>query len=129
MDVEEKMKVTKFGRIPMDLRRLQLFAEGAEDGLDAGATNDKGAAGVPEWKAPASQSEYDAAINKAVQAALKNHQTKSDEEFQKAVEEEIKRRSDYSKLSKEEQAKKDLDDERAKLESAKAEFAHQQLEY
>ena len=30
-------------------------------------------------------------------------------------------------MSKEEQAKKDLDDERAKLESAKAEFAHQQL--
>lgn len=127
MDVEEKMKVTKFGRIPMDLRHLQLFAEGAEDGLDAGATDDKGAAGTPEWKAPASQSEYDAAINKAVQAALKNHQTKSDEEFRQAVEEEIKRRSDYSKLSKEEQAKKDLDDERAKLESAKAEFAHQQL--
>ena len=72
------MKVTKFGRIPMDLRHLQLFAEGAEDGLDAGATDDKGAAGTPEWKAPASQSEYDAAINKAVQAALKNHQTKSD---------------------------------------------------
>ena len=59
---------------------LQHFADG---GTTEGAV--ESAPTEPEFKAPSSQSELDSIVNKAVQTALNNQKSKSDEDFQKRV--------------------------------------------
>ena len=75
----------------------------------------------PEFKAPATQSELDSYVNKAVQAALKNQQAKNDANFNSRLEEEIKKREDYSKLSESQKRDKDFEDKKAEFEKQVAE--------
>ena len=70
----------------------------------------------PEFKAPATQSELDSYVNKAVQTALKNQQAKHDANINSRVEEEIKKREDYSKLSESQKRDKDFEDQKAEFE-------------
>lgn len=80
-----------------------------------------------EFKAPATQSELDSYVNKAVQTALKNQQAKHDANINSRVEEEIKKREDYSKLSESQKRDKDFEDKKAEFEKQVAEFRHSQL--
>lgn len=70
----------------------------------------------PEFKAPATQSELDSYVNKAVQAALKNQHAKNEANFNSRLEEEIKKREDYSKLSESQKRDKDFEDKKAEFE-------------
>lgn len=81
----------------------------------------------PEFKAPATQSELDSYVNKAVQAALKKQQAKNEANFNSRLEEEIKKREDYSKLSESQKRDKDFEDQKAEFEKQVAEFRHSQL--
>ena len=73
---------------------IQYFSEeGATEGAVESVPTEQ------EFKAPSSQSELDSIVNKAVQTALNNQKSKSEDDFQKRVEAEIKKREDYAKLS------------------------------
>lgn len=101
-----------------------------EHATDPGATDEVQATDpVPAdaFEAPKSQGELDSLINKAVQAALKNNDAKHEKALEQAVQQALEKEKDYSKLSQDERHKKELEDERNKLERDKAAFARQQL--
>lgn len=81
----------------------------------------------PEFKAPSSQSELDSIVNKAVQTALNNQKSKSDEDFQKRVEAEIKKREDYAKLSETQKRDRDFEERQNKFNEEVAAFKQSQL--
>lgn len=105
---------------------LQHFAEGGTtEGATEGAV--ESAPTEPEFKAPSSQSELDSIVNKAVQTALNNQKSKSDEDFQKRVEAEIKKREDYAKLSETQKRDRDFEERQNKFNEEVAAFKQSQL--
>ena len=123
------MKRNKYGRIPMNLRNLQFFAEGAEgsQGGEQEAAETSQQVQEQSWTPPTSQSEYDAAVNKAVQKALANANASKAQDIQAAVQEALKKEKNYAQLSEQERQVKEFEDQRAEFEKEKAEFAHAQL--
>lgn len=101
---------------------LQHFSE---EGATEGAT--ESVQTEPEFKAPSSQSELDSIVNKAVQTALNNQKSKSDEDFQKRVEAEIKKREDYAKLSETQKRDRDFEERQNKFNEEVAAFKQSQL--
>lgn len=101
---------------------LQHFSE---EGAAEGAT--ESVQTEPEFKAPSSQSELDSIVNKAVQTALNNQKNKSDEDFQKRVEAEIKKREDYAKLSETQKRDRDFEERQNKFNEEVAAFKQSQL--
>lgn len=81
----------------------------------------------PEFKAPSSQSELDSIVNKAVQTALNNQKNKSEDDFQKRVEAEIKKREDYAKLSETQKRDRDFEERQNKFNEEVAAFKQSQL--
>lgn len=77
--------------------------------------------------APTSQSELDSIINKAVNTALENHKKKSEATVQSRIEEEIKKREDYAKLTEDQKRDKDFEDKQTKFNEEVAEFNHRKL--
>lgn len=105
---------------------LQHFAEGGTtEGATEGAVESTPT--EPEFKAPSSQSELDSIVNKAVQTALNNQKSKSDEDFQKRVEAEIKKREDYAKLSETQKRDRDFEERQNKFNEEVAAFKQSQL--
>lgn len=101
---------------------IQYFSEeGATEGALESAPTE------PEFKAPSSQSELDSIVNKAVQTALNNQKNKSDEDFQKRVEAEIKKREDYAKLSETQKRDRDFEERQNKFNEEVAAFKQSQL--
>lgn len=101
---------------------IQYFSEeGATEGALESAPTE------PEFKAPSSQSELDSIVNKAVQTALNNQKSKSDEDFQKRVEAEIKKREDYAKLSETQKRDRDFEERQNKFNEEVAAFKQSQL--
>lgn len=101
---------------------IQYFSEeGATEGAVESAQTE------PEFKAPSSQSELDSIVNKAVQTALNNQKSKSDEDFQKRVEAEIKKREDYAKLSETQKRDRDFEERQNKFNEEVAAFKQSQL--
>lgn len=101
---------------------IQYFSEeGATEGAVESAPTE------PEFKAPSSQSELDSIVNKAVQTALNNQKSKSDEDFQKRVEAEIKKREDYAKLSETQKRDRDFEERQNKFNEEVAAFKQSQL--
>lgn len=101
---------------------IQYFSEeGATEGAVESAPTE------PEFKAPSSQSELDSIVNKAVQTALNNQKNKSDEDFQKRVEAEIKKREDYAKLSETQKRDRDFEERQNKFNEEVAAFKQSQL--
>lgn len=101
---------------------IQYFSEeGATEGAVETAPTE------PEFKAPSSQSELDSIVNKAVQTALNNQKSKSDEDFQKRVEAEIKKREDYAKLSETQKRDRDFEERQNKFNEEVAAFKQSQL--
>lgn len=76
---------------------------------------------------PKTQSELDSMINKAVQTALKNKDAQHAQAMEAAVQAALKKEQDYSQLSEKERKEREFEDERAKLDEAKAKFAKEQL--
>lgn len=101
---------------------IQYFSE---EGATEGAT--ESVQTEPEFKAPSSQSELDSIVNKAVQTALNNQKSKSDEDFQKRVEAEIKKREDYAKLSETQKRDRDFEERQNKFNEEVAAFKQSQL--
>ena len=102
---------------------IQYFSE--EEAATEGAAESVQA--EPEFKAPSSQSELDSIVNKAVQTALNNQKNKSDEDFQKRVEAEIKKREDYAKLSETQKRDRDFEERQNKFNEEVAAFKQSQL--
>lgn len=101
---------------------IQYFSEeGATEGAVESAPTE------PEFKAPSSQSELDSIVNKAVQTALNNQKTKSEDDFQKRVEAEIKKREDYAKLSETQKRDRDFEERQNKFNEEVAAFKQSQL--
>lgn len=101
---------------------IQYFSEeGATDGALESAPTE------PEFKAPSSQSELDSIVNKAVQTALNNQKSKSEDDFQKRVEAEIKKREDYAKLSETQKRDRDFEERQNKFNEEVAAFKQSQL--
>lgn len=101
---------------------IQYFSdEGATEGATESAPTEQG------FKAPSSQSELDSIVNKAVQTALNNQKSKSDEDFQKRVEAEIKKREDYAKLSETQKRDRDFEERQNKFNEEVAAFKQSQL--
>lgn len=101
---------------------IQYFSEeGATEGAVESAPTE------PEFKAPSSQSELDSIVNKAVQTALNNQKSKSEDDFQKRVEAEIKKREDYAKLSETQKRDRDFEERQNKFNEEVAAFKLSQL--
>lgn len=101
---------------------IQYFSEeGATEGAVEPAPTE------PEFKAPSSQSELDSIVNKAVQTALNNQKSKSEDDFQKRVEAEIKKREDYAKLSETQKRDRDFEERQNKFNEEVAAFKQSQL--
>lgn len=101
---------------------IQYFSEeGATEGAVESAPTE------PEFKAPSSQSELDSIVNKAVQTALNNQKSKSEDDFQKRVEAEIKKREDYAKLSETQKRDRDFEERQNKFNEEVAAFKQSQL--
>jgi len=101
---------------------IQYFSEeGATEGAVESAPTE------PEFKAPSSQSELDSIVNKAVQTALNNQKSKSEDDFQKRVEAEIKKREDYAKLSETQKRDRDFEERPNKFNDEVAAFQQSQL--
>jgi conserved hypothetical protein len=101
---------------------IQYFSEeGATEGAVESAPTE------PEFKAPSSQSELDSIVNKAVQTALNNQKSKSEDDFQKRVEAEIKKREDYAKLSETQKRDRDFEEWQNKFNEEVAAFKQSQL--
>ena len=101
---------------------IQYFSEeGATEGAVESAPTE------PEFKAPSSQSELDSIVNKAVQTALNNQKSKSEDDFQKRVEAEIKKREDYAKLSETQKPDRDFEERQNKFNEEVAAFKQSQL--
>lgn len=101
---------------------IQYFSEeGATEGAVESAPTE------PEFKAPSSQSELDSIVNKAVQTALNNQKNKSEDDFQKRVEAEIKKREDYAKLSETQKRDRDFEERQNKFNEEVAAFKQSQL--
>ncbi|WP_367007436.1 DUF4355 domain-containing protein [Streptococcus sp. ZY19097] len=120
--------------LAMNLRNLQLFAEGGDGGDNSGAgentenqepNNQGGDDGENSsgFKAPQSQAELDSLTNKAVQKALENYRKGEQERIAEA----IKKEKDYANLSAAERAKKEFEEQQASLAKEKAEFEHEKL--
>lgn len=101
---------------------IQYFSEerAAEGAVESAPTE-------PEFKAPSSQSELDSIVNKAVQTALNNQKSKSEDDFQKRVEAEIKKREDYAKLSETQKRDRDFEERQNKFNEEVAAFKQSQL--
>lgn len=111
---------------PLNLAHLQYFAEQGAEGASDGALEGAGAEKeqhTEEFKAIKTQSELDSLTNKAVQKALEKYKRGEAERIKEALE----REKDYSKLSDEDRARKEFEDERAEFEEAKAAFEHEKL--
>lgn len=101
---------------------IQYFSEeGATEGAVESAPTEH------DFKAPASQSELDSIVNKAVQTALNNQKSKSEDDFQKRVEAEIKKREDYAKLSETQKRDRDFEERQNKFNEEVAAFKQSQL--
>lgn len=101
---------------------IQYFSdEGATEGATESVQTE------PEFKAPSSQSELDSIVNKAVQTALNNQKSKSEDDFQKRVEAEIKKREDYAKLSETQKRDRDFEERQNKFNEEVAAFKQSQL--
>lgn len=101
---------------------IQYFSEeGATEGAVESAPTE------PEFKAPSSQSELDSIVNKAVQTALNKQKSKSEDDFQKRVEAEIKKREDYAKLSETQKRDRDFEERQNKFNEEVAAFKQSQL--
>lgn len=101
---------------------IQYFSEeGAAEGAVESAPTEQ------DFKAPASQSELDSIVNKAVQTALNNQKSKSEDDFQKRVEAEIKKREDYAKLSETQKRDRDFEERQNKFNEEVAAFKQSQL--
>ncbi len=104
---------------------IQYFSEASAGDATEGAT--ESVQNEPEFKAPSNQSELDSIVNKAVQTALTNQKNKSDEDFQKRVEAEIKKREDYAKLSETQKRDRDFEERQNKFNEEVAAFKQSQL--
>lgn len=101
---------------------IQYFSEeGATEGAVESAPTES------EFKAPSSQSELDSIVNKAVQTALNNQKSKFEDDFQKRVEAEIKKREDYAKLSETQKRDRDFEERQNKFNEEVAAFKQSQL--
>lgn len=101
-------------RIPFN---LQFFGE---DNIESTEPDN---AFVP----PASQSELDSLIGKAVNKALENNNKKHNDNIQRLIDEAVNKDREYSKLSAEEKAKKQFEEQLKSLDEREAEFNHKQL--
>ena len=101
---------------------IQYFSE---EGTTEGAV--ESAPTEQDFKAPSSQSELDSIVNKAVQTALNNQKSKSEDDFQKRVEAEIKKREDYAKLSETQKRDRDFEERQNKFNEEVAAFKQSQL--
>lgn len=119
--------------LAMNLRNLQLFAEGGDGGDNSGAGENTGDQ-EPEktgndgenssgFKAPQSQSELDSLTNRAVQKALEKYKAGEKERIAEA----IKKEKDYANLSAAERAKKEFEDQQKTFAEEKAAFEHEKL--
>lgn len=116
--------------LAMNLRNLQLFAEGGDggtgaesDGADAGENRENPAGENNGFEAPQSQSELDSLTNKAVQKALEKYKAGEKERIAEA----IKKEKDYANLSAAERAKKEFEEQQASFAKEKAAFEHEKL--
>lgn len=132
--MDERKKQMKKSLIKRELlpMNLQLFAEeGAGDPpAENDAAKDDAAAGETEDKpfaAPASQSELDSIIGKAVNTALANAKKKSQKEIDDAIQEALKKEKDYSKLSESERKEKEIDDREQALTDREAQADYKEL--
>ncbi|MBF0714500.1 DUF4355 domain-containing protein [Gemella sp. GH3] len=96
---------------------LQFFAE---DNIES--TNQEN-----EFIPPASQSELDSLIGKAVNKALENNNKKHNDNMQRLIDEAVNKDREYSKLSAEEKAKKQFEEQLKSLDEREAEFNRKQL--
>lgn len=101
-------------RLPFN---LQFFAE---DDIE---TSEQEIKFIP----PASQSELDSLIGKAVNKALENNNKKHNDNIQRLIDEAVNKDREYSKLSAEEKAKKQFEEQLKSLDEREAEFNHKQL--
>lgn len=116
--------------LAMNLRNLQLFAEGGDggtgaesDGTDVGENTGENPAKENDFKAPQSQSELDSLTNKAVQKALDKYRAGEKERIAEA----IKKEKDYANLSAAERAKKEFEEQQASFAKEKEAFEHEKL--
>lgn len=120
--------------LAMNLRNLQLFAEGGDGDDNSGAgentenqeSNNQGGddgENSSGFKAPQSQAELDSLTNKAVQKALENYRKGEQERIAEA----IKKEKDYANLSAAERAKKEFEDQQKTFAEEKAAFEHEKL--
>lgn len=119
--------------LAMNLRNLQLFAEGGDNGGNSGAGENTGdqesektgndGENSSGFKAPQSQSELDSLTNKAVQKALEKYKAGEKERIAEA----IKKEKDYANLSAAERAKKEFEEQQASFAKEKEAFEHEKL--
>lgn len=118
--------------LAMNLRNLQLFAEGGDggtgaesDGTDVGENTGENPAKENDFKAPQSQSELDSLTNKAVQKALDKYRAGEKERIAEA----IKKEKDYANLSAAERAKRSLKNSKRHLLKKKKRLSMKNLSY
>lgn len=113
------------------LARLLKHSADTGNGAGVSTVSDGGVEAFDQVEAgvdlPQSQSELDSLINKAVQAALKNRDTQHAKEMEAAVSAALQKEKDYSQLSEQERKQREFEDEWAKLDAKKAQFAKEQL--
>ena len=121
--------------LALNMRNLQLFADGSEAGADdnggAGTegneSNNNGNDNGQEFKGPQSQSELDSLTNKAVQKALENYKKGEQERIKQRIAEALEKEKDYANLSAAERAKREFEDSKSAFEQEKAQFEHEKL--
>lgn len=123
--------------LALNARNLQLFAEGGESGgtdtggndsdLNNDTENNDANETKPAFESPKTQSELDSIINKSTQKALENYKKGEEQRIQKAIAEALKKEKDYSQLSEEERAKRELEDKKKAFEEELAKFEHDKL--
>lgn len=121
---KSESQIIKRNMLPMN---LQFFADGDAD--DASNDDDASAesSNEDEFEAPASKSELDSIIGKAVNTALANAKKKSQKEIDDAIKSALQKEKDLSQLSEEDRKKVEVESERTQFETEKAEFEFEKL--
>ena len=114
----------KRNMLPMN---LQFFADGDEGDASNGDDAGEESSNEDEFEAPASKSELDSIIGKAVNTALANAKKKSQKEIDDAIQEALKKEKDYSKLSESERKEKEIDDREQALADREAQADYKEL--
>lgn len=121
------------------LMKLFNYSPEAGNGAGTGGTGEAGSAGSDnpqseigadqesEFKGPQSQSELDSLINKSTQKALDNYKRGEADRIRTAIAEALSKEKDYSKLSQEERAQKEFDDQKTQFEQERAQFEQEKL--